>query len=77
MNYLTTLKIYFKTFKKSWQLLIILHPVKINALRVHRKIGLMLKSSKNKWQGKAFQKFPKSRLHVDKDIRKQGVGYKN
>ena len=33
-----------KAFKRSWQLLIILHPVKTSALRVHRKIGLMLKS---------------------------------
>ena len=31
------------SFKWSWQLLIILHPLKRNALRVHRKIGLMLK----------------------------------
>ena len=41
---------YKSSFKRSWQLLIILHPVKTNALRVHRKIGLMLKSWKKKIQ---------------------------
>ena len=39
--------LFMKTsFGRSCQLLIILHPVKTNALRVHLKIGLMLKS----WQ---------------------------
>ena len=46
-NYLATLTKLMKTsFRKSWQLLIILHPVKTNALRLHRKIGLMLISWK-------------------------------
>ena len=48
MNYLTTLTKLMKTsFKSSWQLLIILHPVKINALRVHRKIGNCLENEKS------------------------------
>ena len=73
MNYLMTLTQLKKTsFKRSWQLLITLHPVKTNALRVHRKIGLMVKSliiESNR--DKLFKKFKKSRLHVDKDNYKE------
>ena len=47
MNYLMTLTKLMKTsFKRSWQLFTILHPVKTNALRVHHKYDLMLKSWK-------------------------------
>ena len=48
-----------------------LHPVKTNALRLHRKIGLMLKSWKKSDRDKLFKKFKKSCLHVEKDNYKE------
>ena len=56
------------SFKRSWQLLIILHSIKTNTLRVHRKIGLVLKLWKKiNERDKVFNKFKKSRLHADED----------
>ena len=79
-NYLTTLTKLMKTsFKRSWQLLIILHPVKTNASRLHRKIGLMLKLWKKKSGGdrlfKKFKNLPYRSIKIT--IRKQGMRYKN
>ena len=47
------------SFKKSWQLLIILHRVEANALVVHRD------------RDELFKKFKKFRLHVDKNNYKE------
>ena len=55
MDYLMTLTQLIKTaFKRSWQSLIILHPVKTNSNR-----------------DRLFNKFRKSRLHVNKDNYKE------
>ena len=48
--------------------MIILHPVKTNALRAHCKIGLEKISDRHKLS----KKFKKSCLHVDKDNYKEG-----
>ena len=74
-NYeLMTLTKPMKTsFRRSWQLLIILHPVKTNVLRVHRKIGLMLKSRKKQMTGYLYLLF----MWIKITIRKQGIKYKD
>ena len=69
---MTLTKLMKISFKRSWQLLIILHPVKTNALRVHCKTGLMLKSWKKiSDRENLFKKIKKSRLHIDKDNHKE------
>ena len=44
-----------------------MQPVKTNALKVHRKISLILNYGKINESDKLFKKFQKSCLHVDKD----------
>ena len=69
MNYLMALTEHMKIlFRRLWQLLVILSPVRTNALRVHCKIDLMLKiTEKINDRDKLFKKFKKSCLRVDKD----------
>ena len=68
MNYLTALAKLMKTsFKRPWHLLIILHPLTTNALKVHHKTGLMLKSWKKLMRGISYSK----NSNVDKDNNKE------
>ena len=69
MNYLTRLAKLMKTsLKRSWQILIVLRPVKTNALQDWLDAEIVGKINKT---DKLFKKFKKSRLHVDKDNHKE------
>ena len=73
MNYLTTLKKLMKTsFKRSWQLLTILHSVKNKLIKGTAQdwLGAKIMERINE-RDKVFKKFKKSRLHVDKDSYKE------
>ena len=70
MDYLTTLTKLIKTsFKRSWQLLIILHAVKTkDTLQDWFNAEIVEKISE---RDKLFKKFRKSCLYVDKDDYKE------
>ena len=69
MDYLMRLAKLMKTsLKRSWQILIVLHPVKTNALQDWLDAEIVGKINKT---DKLFKKFKKSRLHVDKDNHKE------
>ena len=73
MNYLTTLTKLMKTsFKRSWQLLTILHSVKNKHIKgtAQDQFGAKIMEKINE-RDKVFKKFKKSRLHVDKDNYKE------